>query len=235
MKNIEKYLQGLLENIGQGMAKKIHILILGAAFLLPSLVAMPTMAAGASALTQLECIQWIAQTMGEQLPGSATASEYIQWATAKGMNPSGGWQPDTKLTRDVLAQILAQLFNLAENKNGRDYVRMLAREGIYLPDEQQITRADLARTFDDPVVIRQKGLKREASNRDRDKKKPDNDDRRPPPKDPKDRDDDRDHDGRKVTICHKGHTIRVSLNALRAHLAHGDTVGSCVVTEVQNR
>jgi hypothetical protein len=31
----------------------------------------------------------------------------------------------------------------------------------------------------------------------------------------------------KVTICHKGHTIRISKSALPAHLRHGDTVGPC--------
>src|SRR5262245_45630749 len=34
----------------------------------------------------------------------------------------------------------------------------------------------------------------------------------------------------KVTICHKGHTISVSKNALQAHLNHGDTLGPCDVT-----
>ena len=31
----------------------------------------------------------------------------------------------------------------------------------------------------------------------------------------------------KITICHKGHTIRISRSALPAHLAHGDTIGAC--------
>src|SRR5262249_5186690 len=31
----------------------------------------------------------------------------------------------------------------------------------------------------------------------------------------------------KVTICHKGHTIRIDRPAVQAHLRHGDTVGSC--------
>lgn len=31
----------------------------------------------------------------------------------------------------------------------------------------------------------------------------------------------------KVLICHNGHTINVSVNALPAHLAHGDQVGAC--------
>ncbi|MGD0712438.1 MAG: T9SS type A sorting domain-containing protein, partial [Bacteroidales bacterium] len=35
------------------------------------------------------------------------------------------------------------------------------------------------------------------------------------------------NDGKKVTICHKGQTITISINALPAHLAHGDCVGPC--------
>ena len=31
----------------------------------------------------------------------------------------------------------------------------------------------------------------------------------------------------KVTICHKGKTIRVAQPAVRAHLRHGDTLGPC--------
>ncbi len=31
----------------------------------------------------------------------------------------------------------------------------------------------------------------------------------------------------KVTICHKGKTISVNSNAVKAHLAHGDYLGSC--------
>ena len=40
--------------------------------------------------------------------------------------------------------------------------------------------------------------------------------------------DDADLDGEKITICHKGkNTISISVAALPAHLAHGDTVGQC--------
>src|SRR5574340_663530 len=31
----------------------------------------------------------------------------------------------------------------------------------------------------------------------------------------------------KVMLCHRGHTIRVGMPALRAHLRHGDTPGPC--------
>ncbi len=33
--------------------------------------------------------------------------------------------------------------------------------------------------------------------------------------------------GRKVTLCHNGHTISVAPQAVRAHLAHGDYLGPC--------
>ena len=42
----------------------------------------------------------------------------------------------------------------------------------------------------------------------------------------------------KVTVCHKtgngsSHAIRVSANAVSAHLRHGDTVGACAPTASQ--
>ena len=36
---------------------------------------------------------------------------------------------------------------------------------------------------------------------------------------------------KKVAICHNGHTIYVSINAVKAHLAHGDCIGECTVEE----
>ena len=40
---------------------------------------------------------------------------------------------------------------------------------------------------------------------------------------------------KKVTVCHKGHAIEISQNALSAHLAHGDTEGPCEVTPSKNK
>ena len=31
----------------------------------------------------------------------------------------------------------------------------------------------------------------------------------------------------KVTLCHNGHEITVSMNAQDAHVRHGDTIGPC--------
>lgn len=38
----------------------------------------------------------------------------------------------------------------------------------------------------------------------------------------------------KVTVCHKGHEISISVNALKAHLDHGDYVGPCVGANASN-
>ncbi len=37
--------------------------------------------------------------------------------------------------------------------------------------------------------------------------------------------------GKKVTICHKGKTIRVSVNALRGHRRHGDGLDACTAAD----
>jgi hypothetical protein len=37
--------------------------------------------------------------------------------------------------------------------------------------------------------------------------------------------------GVKVPVCHNGHTIYVSINAIKAHIAHGDCIGECTVEE----
>lgn len=223
MKNVEKStLQGWKKNIGHGLAKKLGILALGATFLV-SPMASTAIAAGSGAVTHLEALQWIAQMVGDQLPAAATSSDYVQWAQAKGLNPNGGWQPGAKLTKQAFAQILVQLFNLKDNKYNGDYVRILAREGIYLPDEEQISRAGLVSTADDPVFARNIGTASSQAGKGKSNKPAEI-----PPPNP--------HNEGKVTICHKGkNTITVSQNAVNAHLAHGDTMGPCVVTETQNQ
>jgi hypothetical protein len=40
---------------------------------------------------------------------------------------------------------------------------------------------------------------------------------------------------KKVTVCHKGNAIEISVNALSAHLAHGDTEGPCQITPSKNK
>ncbi len=39
--------------------------------------------------------------------------------------------------------------------------------------------------------------------------------------------------GKKVTICHKGHTISVGKAAEPAHVRHGDSVGTCAAAKAR--
>jgi hypothetical protein len=150
--NLNTYLQGCVEKLCQGMGKKVTVVALGAA---ASFGAMSPTSASASAnggaITQLEFLQWMAQVSGDndQFNANSKASDYVNWAKAKGMNPGTGWQPNAKLERSVLAQALVQLYNLNDKKYGGDYARILAREGIVLPDENEISRRGLVELLDE--------------------------------------------------------------------------------------
>ncbi|MDB6035185.1 MAG: hypothetical protein JWM16_5523, partial [Verrucomicrobiales bacterium] len=98
-----------------------------------------------SGITQLEFLKWMTQVVGDknQFNANSTAQDYVNWAKVKGMNPSGGWQPSATLKRDTLAQVLVQLFNLNPKKYGGDFVRILAREGIDLPNDKEVSRRGL--------------------------------------------------------------------------------------------
>ncbi len=111
--------------------------------------------ARAEGVTQLQTLQWLSQVSGEssQFSASSTAADYIQWARVKGLNPAGGWQPNTTITRDALAQILVQLLKINPNKFGANYVRILEREGIIIPET--VDRAGLLSVLGgEPLVPR---------------------------------------------------------------------------------
>jgi hypothetical protein len=113
------------------------------------LMLLGPVSAQAESMTQVECLQWLVQVTGEsaQFSATSTAADLIQWARVKGMNPSGGWQPNATLTRETLAQILVQLLGLNPKKMSGDYARLLAREGIELPSDDDISRTDLVDVF----------------------------------------------------------------------------------------
>ena len=39
----------------------------------------------------------------------------------------------------------------------------------------------------------------------------------------------------KVTVCHNGHEINISINGLETHLEHGDSGGECIEEENEER
>ena len=152
MKNIQKFwVQGSTGTL-QGLVKKLTLTLLGVTFAFFLMAPMPVKAA--QAITQLEYIQWLVQVTGEngQFAASAGSADYVQWAQSKGMTPAGGWKPTTALTREVLAQTLVQLFNLSTSEKSSDYERILAREGIVLPDSPEITRPKINDILNDPAT-----------------------------------------------------------------------------------
>jgi hypothetical protein len=88
--------------------------------------------AQSAVMTQQQYLQWMANVCGEALPASATGADLVNWARGKGMNPTGGWNLGAKLSKDVMAQTLVQLLNLAPRKGSFDATRLLEREGIVL-------------------------------------------------------------------------------------------------------
>jgi hypothetical protein len=103
------------------------------------------------AMSQLEYLQWMVKMVGDtpQFNANSTAEDYINWAKVKGMTPSTGWQPGQTLTRSILAQTLVQLLHLNPRQFGGDYARILEREGIILPSDDNITRIEFTRILAD--------------------------------------------------------------------------------------
>ena len=106
----------------------------------------------AHAISQLEYLQWMVQLTGDSASFSAESSgaDYVQWARAKGMDPSGGWAPSSALTSDQLAQSLVQLYGLNSRKYGGDNFKTLEREGINISQgATEVSRSALAGLVDD--------------------------------------------------------------------------------------
>jgi len=135
-------------------------------------------------MTQLEYVQWLVQLSGETagFTENSTGGDYAAWARSRGMNPKGGWQMSSKLSKDVLAQTIGQFLQLSPDKQG-DYLKALAAQGITLPASAQVSRKALTTFVDNSLQPRSALFRRPNSpqkpDRDRDRDKDD----RPKPKD----------------------------------------------------
>jgi hypothetical protein len=134
----------------QGWAMRLGVVATGAVCCLSVLT--PTASAAGSSVTQLKYLQTLAQLCGEsaQFNASSKAADYVQWAKNKNMNL--GWDTKAKLSSDVLAQSLVQLYGLNPRKYGGDYYRILEREGIVVERNASISSEALAALVDNPVV-----------------------------------------------------------------------------------
>ena len=136
-----KYIYSRSEGLGfirNGLVKRWVGCVLGLAVFLS---AAGSIALADSALTQQQYIQWMANICGDKIPASASGQDLINWARGKGMNPSGGWQLNAKLSKDVVAQTIVQLLNLAPRKGTFDANRILEREGIIITSNNGMVSA----------------------------------------------------------------------------------------------
>lgn len=149
MKNaVQKSSEGPVSR-SQGWTVRVGVLAIGAAFCLS--VLSPA-SATAGSVSQLKFLQTLAQLTGDagQFSASSTAADYSQWAKNKGMTQD--WNPKAKLSSDVVALSLVQLFGLNPRKYGGDLYRNLEREGIVLERGATVSSETLAALVDNPVV-----------------------------------------------------------------------------------
>ena len=152
-------------------------------------------------LTQREYLELLAKASAKRasLPANPTATDYVNWAVARGIMPEGGWRPDAPLTREVYARTLAQLYGVPARM---DPVRALVSEGVVVPSTNLISRTTVLAELADF------GFRSGTADGSR---------HPATPIDP----------GHKVLVCHNRRTIQVSQSAVAAHVAHGDYLGAC--------
>src|SRR5690349_4746870 len=98
----------------QGWATRFGVIAVGAACYVA--VLSPAVASAGSSVTQLKYLQTLATLTGDQFAAGATANDYVQWAKNKNMNVN--WNAKSKLSSDVVAESLVQLFGLNPRKYG---------------------------------------------------------------------------------------------------------------------
>jgi|SRR4051812_34483883 hypothetical protein len=156
MKNVQKLLlrQRTRYSLGSVSTKLATVMVAVAIFAGSTLVSKAR-----DSVTQLSYIQSLVQLCGDsgQFKNTSTPQDYVQWAQGKGMVPNGGWQPTAKLTRDILAQTLVQLYGLNTKKSGGDFVRTLQKEGIDVGESEDISRGGLIAVFDDALFLSRLG------------------------------------------------------------------------------
>jgi hypothetical protein len=104
-------------------------------------------------LTQINLLQWLVHLRGEEsaLPASATHSDYAAWARKQGIEPSGGWQMDQPVKRDLFLQTLAQLLGLSQANSGNPKAleTALVKAGVVVPAGDPISPSVMVSVFDE--------------------------------------------------------------------------------------
>ncbi|HEY2952498.1 MAG TPA: hypothetical protein VGK40_07950 [Verrucomicrobiae bacterium] len=150
MKNVEYcYVrQGSANKGGLGWFRRIGVLALSVVCLLSPL-SLSSGHAKEMILTEFQYLQWLAQIAGAtgMLPPNPTAADYVAWATAAGIVPNAGWQPNALMTEEVYAQTMADLLGIMlANPTEKNLERALKEENIKVPDK--ITTKELMKSIE---------------------------------------------------------------------------------------
>lgn len=145
MKNLDVLSLGRMRNFSHGWIARLGAICVGATFLF-----LASHESKAQSLTQLQFVHVLIQISGsaDQLPANASTADYIQWAESQGVSPKGGWRPDAVLNGDVVAETLVQLLKLNPKKFGGDFKKNLLREGIVVPDGDELSRGQVLAMLD---------------------------------------------------------------------------------------
>jgi len=143
-----------MKNLIQKFVRQFVVLTAGAACVASTLTPVPASAAPSTGVTQLKFLQTLAQLTGDAglFSGGSQPEDYAAWARTRNVDPTSGWKPSAKLSSDILAQSLVQLYGLNPRKYGGDYYRILEREGIVIDRSATVTGETLAALIDNPVV-----------------------------------------------------------------------------------
>lgn len=229
MNNVEKRsLQGNMQIICHGLAKLI-VALTGAVFLLAALGATTAKAQSSGPqVTQLQYLQWLAQVTGANLGADVANHDYAGWAKSLGLKPDAGWHLGDVLSRDVLAQTLAQMLAVSNGKKV-DPVRLLAQQNIDLSSVGDTVTKDQLTGLTDQWSLNSRlvgSLDTQTKNNPQGPDKPTpgkpfetgNPDpyrfRGPTPP-------------QTVVMCNNGQTVQVDPNDVNKRLAQGWTLGPC--------
>src|SRR5215470_3770288 len=143
-----------MKNLIQKFVRQLVVVTAGAACVASTLTPLPAAAAPNAGVTQLKYLQTLAQLTGDAglFAAGSKPEDYAAWARTRNVDPTGGWKPSAKLSSDILAQSLVQLYGLNPRKYGGDYYRILEREGIVIDRSATVTGETLAGLVDNPVV-----------------------------------------------------------------------------------
>lgn len=120
-------------------------------------------------LTQADLINILIRVLGldDQLPAAATLSDRVLLLEKLGYMPLGGWQPETILTKEDVATVVAQILrtDVPDEATSRDYIRILTRQGIMASGspERHFSLSDLATTINAAATMPHRAVVREDS------------------------------------------------------------------------